>query len=95
MDSEGPKPGFNRKCLHLTDTARGFMHALTANQYGHSTANNLGERAALEGIDAAFPFDALATVRDEKGEFLVTVVGEGEEKNFKIKTKHLDDLGIK
>ena len=183
------KPGFNPRCLHLTDSARGIMHALTANQYGHSTAgtgfsievctpanwiarkigeakreyraitwadldeqdrvnllhvlalpdrttnlnvengdsvahvvlrhpdkkrrqtvvvqpvfkrpfgteqqNNLGGKAALAGIDAAFAFDSLATVRDEKGEFLVTVVGEGEEKNFRIKTKHLDDLGIK
>jgi hypothetical protein len=63
--------------------------------FGTEQQNNLGGKAALAGIDAAFAFDSLATVRDEKGEFLVTVVGEGEEKNFRIKTKHLDDLGIK
>ncbi len=180
--------GFNRKCLHLTDTGRAFMHAMTMTQGGYSTAgtgfsvevcapanwiarrmdeakrsyielrwedlaeqdranllhvvalpdrttnlnvengesvahvvlrhpdkekrktvvvqplfkrpfgqeqqNNLGGKAELAGIDAVFPFDALAAVRDEKGEFLITVVGEAGEKNFKVKTKHLDDLGF-
>ncbi len=63
--------------------------------FGVDQQNNLGGRATLEGVDAAFPFEALAAVRDEKGEFLVTVVGNGEEKNFRVKQKHLDDLGLK
>ena len=182
------KKGFNRNCLHLTDTARGIMHALTMNSYGQSTAgtgfsveicspanwitrrqeqakrkyiqlrwedlthedranvlhivalpdhttnlnvnnstgvdhvvlrhpdgkkretvvlqpifkrefgvedqNNLGGRKEIEGVDAAFVFGSLPSVRDERGEFLVTVVGEHGEKNFKIKQKHLDDLGM-
>jgi hypothetical protein len=46
-------------------------------------------------VDAAFPVDQLASVGDGKGEFLVTVVGESGEKNFKVKTKHLDDLGFR
>ncbi len=63
--------------------------------FGVEQQNNLGGVATLEGVDAAFPLEALATVRDEKGEFLVTVVGEGQEKNFKVKQKHLDDLGLR
>jgi hypothetical protein len=63
--------------------------------FGVEQQNNLGGQATLEGIDAAFPFDTLAAVRDEKGEFLVTVVGDDQEKNFKVKQKHLDDLGMR
>ncbi len=62
--------------------------------FGMEQQNNLGGKAELAGVDAAFPFEVLAAVQDEKGEFLITVVGEGQEKNFKVKTKHLDDLGL-
>jgi hypothetical protein len=56
--------------------------------------NRRGDSATFEGLEAAFPIDALKTVRDAKGEFLITVVGRSEEKNFKVKQKHLDDLGL-
>ncbi len=70
------------------------VQPLSTRPFGVEQQNNLGGKAELAGIDAVFPFEALATVRDEKGEFLITVVGEGDEKNFKVKTKHLDDLGL-
>ena len=64
-------------------------------EFGVEDQNKLGGRKVVDGVDAAFDFAALYQVRDEKGEFLVTVVGEHGEKNFKIKQTHLDDQGIK
>ncbi len=72
-----------------------IMQPVFKRPFGVEQQNNLGGRAELEGLDAAFAFEALKDVRDEKGEFLVTVVGDKEEKNFKVKQKHLDDLGLR
>jgi hypothetical protein len=56
--------------------------------------NRRGDSATFEGLEAALPIDTLEHVRDQKGEFLITVVGRSEEKDFKVKQKHLDDLGL-
>jgi hypothetical protein len=71
-----------------------IVQPLFTRPFGVEQTNRRGDKATLDGLEAAFPFDGLATVRDEKGEFLVTVVGRLQEKNFKIKEKHLDDLGL-
>ncbi len=55
--------------------------------------NNLGGEREWIGMVAFFSVEDLEIVRDKKkGEFLVTVAAANE-KNFKIKTKHFDDLG--
>jgi hypothetical protein len=71
-----------------------ILQPLFTRPFGVEQSNRRGDTATLDGLEAAFAFDALPTVRDENGEFLVTVVGRTEEKNFKIKEKHLDDLGL-
>lgn len=54
--------------------------------------------AVLEysGVIVTFSLDALASLRSAdkqaKGEFIITVVGEGSKKDFKVKTKHFDRL---
>jgi hypothetical protein len=63
-------------------------------EFGVEENNSLGGERTIAGLDAAFSIEAVAAVRDKEGEFLVTVVGEHGEKNFKVKTKHLDDLGM-
>jgi hypothetical protein len=63
-------------------------------EFGVEENNSLGGEKTVAGVDAAFPIEAVNAVRDNNGEFLVTVVGESGEKNFKVKTKHLDDLGM-
>jgi hypothetical protein len=72
-----------------------IVQPLFKRPFGVEQQNNLGGKAEIEGVDVAFAFEALAAVRDEKGEFLVTVVGDAQEKNFKVKQKHLDDLGLR
>jgi len=72
-----------------------IVQPLFKRPFGVEQQNNLGGKAEMEGVDAAFAFQSLATVRDGKGEFLVTVVGDAQEKNFKVKQKHLDDLGLR
>jgi hypothetical protein len=58
-------------------------------------ANAMGGKAAFEGLRLKFPMDA---VRDLRGpnrdrEFFVTVIGTtGEERDFRVKKKHFDDL---
>jgi hypothetical protein len=64
-----------------------------------------GADLVLIGMEVTFSMHDLETVRNKKGEFLVTVVGgSGDdygdeeadaEKNYKVKKKHLDDLGLK
>ncbi len=81
---------------HPDDKKREFIivQPLFTRPFGVEQRNRRGDSATFDGLEAAFAIPALATVRDEKGEFLVTVVGRTEEKNFKIKEKHLDDLGL-
>ncbi len=66
-----------------------------AREFAVEEQNNLGGRKLAAGVEAAFLLARVLECRDEKGEFLVTVVGEKGEKNFKVKGKHLDDLGLK
>jgi hypothetical protein len=54
--------------------------------------------AVLEysGVLVTFPLDAVLALRDadkqSKGEFIITVIGESEKKDFKVKTKHFERL---
>lgn len=77
------------------ERSRIIMQPVFTRPFGIDEQNNLGGQKMVTAVDAAFPMDGIAAVRDAKGEFLITVVGEQGEKNFKIKTKHLDDLGLK
>jgi hypothetical protein len=57
--------------------------------------NAMGAVMTFTGVTAKFSMDALRELRGANGdrEFFITVVGEsGEEKNFKVKKKHFDEL---
>ena len=63
--------------------------------FDEEASNAMGGRAAFKGLNAKFPIAALKEIRGVKGnaEFFVTVVGStSEEKNFKVKEKHFDEL---
>ncbi len=81
---------------HPDDKKREYLivQPLFTRPFDVEQSNRRGDSATFEGLEAAFPIDALERVRDQKGEFLVTVIGRSEEKNFKVKEKHLDDLGL-
>ena len=60
-----------------------------------SIRNAMGGEMELAGAVATFPLDQVTALRQlaEDGEFFLTVIGNGRhEKNFKIKTKHLNRL---
>ncbi len=78
-----------------------IVQPLSKSEFTESLQTSGGADLAFFGVEALFSMDALEAVRDQKGEWLVTVIGEGgedgrgEEKNYKVKTKHLDDLGLR
>jgi hypothetical protein len=63
--------------------------------FSEDNKNAFGANFVLGGVIAKFPMDGLRELRGPKGdrEFFITVVGAtGEEKNFKVKRKHFDEL---
>jgi hypothetical protein len=76
------------------------VQPLSKEPFTESVQNIFGASAEYGGVVATFDLDAVTAVRradkDGKGEFFITVVGEGSKKDFKVKTKHFDDLpGLK
>ena len=56
----------------------------------------MGAVVNLVGLEVVFRLSDVNAVRckDKKGEFRVNVIGStGEEKSFKVRTKHFDDMG--
>jgi hypothetical protein len=82
-----------------------IVQPLTKREFTEELQTTGGMDLVLIGMEVTFSMHDLDTVRDKKGEFLVTVVGgSGDdygdeeadaEKNYKVKKKHLDDLGLK
>jgi ribosomal protein L25 (general stress protein Ctc) len=71
------------------------VQPLSKETFTEEAKNAMGGQVAFEGINATFPMDALKELRGPKGngEFFITIIGSSkEEKNFKIKQKHFDDL---
>lgn len=71
------------------------IQPLTKEQFTEDAQNGFGAKVTYSGVAAQFPMDALRELRGPKGdkEFLITVIGTGrEEKNFKVKKKHFEDL---
>lgn len=63
--------------------------------FDEEVSNAMGGRASFKGLNAKFPIGALRELRGPNGkqEFFITIVGStGEEKNFRVKEKHFDDL---
>ena len=63
--------------------------------FTEEVANAMGGKATFVGLQSQFPLDALRELRGAKGdrEFFITVIGaSNEEKNFRVKKKHFDDL---
>lgn len=57
--------------------------------------NAMGATITFGGLNAKFSMDDLREIRGPRGdgEFFITVIGSsGEEKNFKVKRKHFDEL---
>ena len=55
----------------------------------------MGGRATFEGLRLKFQLSDVRELRGARGdrEFFITIIGaSGEEKNFKVKKKHFDDL---
>ena len=64
--------------------------------YTETSQNAMGAVVNLVGLEVVFRLSDVNAVRckDKKGEFRVNVIGStGEEKSFKVKTKHFDDMG--
>lgn len=71
------------------------VQPLSKEKFTEEAKNAMGAQVAFEGINATFPLDALKELRGPKGngEFFITIIGSSkEEKNFKVKQKHFDDL---
>lgn len=64
--------------------------------FDDTVGNMFNAKVHLTGLRAVFDWEKIEALRkaDPKGEFLVTVIGDRSEKDFKVKTKHFDDLRI-
>lgn len=64
--------------------------------FDDTVGNMFNAKVELTGLRAVFDWEKIEALRkaDPKGEFLVTVIGDRTEKDFKVKTKHFDDLRI-
>jgi hypothetical protein len=80
----------------LRSESRDFVvQPLSREAFTEDVSNAMGGRATFEGLRLTFPMDAVRELRGPRGdrEFFITVIGStGEEKNFKVKKKHFDDL---
>ena len=75
------------------ESRRVVVQPISKNSVSQEVANAMGGRATFQGVVAEFAMDDLREVRGKSGEFFITVIGTtGEEKNFKVKKKHLDRL---
>jgi hypothetical protein len=71
------------------------IQPLSKEEFTEDAQNAMGAKATFTAIVATFPMDGLRELRGPKGdrEFFITIVGaSGEEKNFKVKKKHFDEL---
>jgi hypothetical protein len=64
--------------------------------FDDTVGNAFNAKVNLTGLRAVFDWEKIEDLRknDAKREFLVTVIGVRTEKDFKVKTKHFDDLRI-
>jgi hypothetical protein len=64
--------------------------------FDDTVGNAFNAKVNLTGLHAFFDWEKIEDLRknDAKREFLVTVIGDRTEKDFKVKTKHFDDLRI-
>jgi hypothetical protein len=63
--------------------------------FAEEVKNALGASFTFTGVAAKFSMDDLRELRGPNNdrEFFIVVIGEsGEEKNFKVKRKHFDEL---
>lgn len=76
------------------EAKRVVAQPLAKDQFTQETSNAMGGRADYAGLRAVFSLEDVARVRaaSPDHEFFVTVVGQGSEKNFKIKKKHFEKL---
>jgi hypothetical protein len=83
----------------LRDEARRIVVQPTFKEpFTEEAANAMGGKATFVGLQAQFPLDDLREIWGPKGdrEFFITVIGAGrEEKDFKVKKKHFDDLPMR
>ena len=71
------------------------IQPLEKTAFTEDNKNAFGANFVMGGVIAKFPMDGLLELRGQKGdrEFFITIVGAtGEEKNFKVKKKHFDEL---
>jgi hypothetical protein len=71
------------------------VQPLSKEIFVEEVSNALGGRASFEGLRVKFDMADVRKLRGSKGdrEFFITVIGAtDEEKNFRVKRKHFDDL---
>ncbi len=71
---------------------KAVLQPVSEEPFQEEVANAMGGRAVFMGVRATFSLDDLQALRSPAGEFHVTVIGDRNEKDFKVKTKHLKDL---
>ena len=80
----------------LRDEARRIVVQPTfKEEFTEETSNAMGGHATFTGLRLKFSMDAVRELRGPNGdrEFFITVIGtSGEEKDFRVKKKHFDDL---
>jgi len=75
------------------ESKRIVIQPLSKEAFTEEVANAMGGRATFQGLVAKFDMDDLTEIRKGDGEFFITVIGaSGEEKNFKVKKKHLERM---
>jgi hypothetical protein len=71
------------------------VQPLAREAFSEEVSNAMGGKATYAGLHLTFAMDAVRELRGPRGdrEFFITVIGSSnEEKNFKVKKKHFDDL---
>ena len=75
------------------DQKKLVVQPLGLEPFTEDAQNAMGAKVEFQGVIASFPLDGLAAVRGKSGEFFITVIGNGgEEKIFKVKSKHFANL---
>jgi hypothetical protein len=64
-------------------------------RFDDTVGNAFGAELTFYGQRAVFSLPEIARLRalDPKSEFIITVVGDGDQKDFKVKGHHFDNLG--
>jgi hypothetical protein len=77
------------------ETRRIVVQPTFKESFTQEASNAFGGHATFEGVRVKFAMSDVRELRGPKGdrEFFITVIGNtGEEKDFKVKKKHFDDL---